>query len=282
MFHLNRVIISKNGTLTDLTPLLSDPYQGKYSATIVAAQDKLYIGSDLPFSHRFFVVPPAQRNSIAGSVSVKIWDGSAWTSAVDVQDSTQLESGVPFSQSGLIRFRPAVDSGWATIPDPADVAALSTLKIYDYYWAELTFSAAFVFDLEYVGFAFAKDTDLTTYYRDLLRADVRKAFNNNVAMDNWDKVHAVAAEEVIRDLRQEDVILSPNQVLLPEFFTDAACHKLAEMVYSQRGEAAEGRLDFARKKYKEAMSRKNWGIDKNATGTPSKVEREGPRMLRRV
>lgn len=282
MFHLNRAIISKNGTLTDLTPLLTDPQQGKYAATIVAAQDKLYIGSDLPFSHRFFMVDPTSPNSQAGAVTVDIWDGSAWSAAVDVQDLTQLESGVPFSQSGLIRFRPALDKGWATIPDPADVNELSSLKIYDQYWARLNFSAAFAFSLEYVGFRFAKDSDLTTYYRDLLRADVMKAHNNNVAMPNWDKVHVVAAEEIIRDLRQEDVILSPNQILLPEFFTDAACHKLAEIVYSQRGEAAQGRLEYAIDKYKQAMSRKNWGVDRNATGTPSREERAGPRMLRRV
>lgn len=282
MFHLNRAIISKNGTLTDLTPQLSDPHQGEYAATIVAAQDKLYIGSDLPFSHRFFMVKPGSENSQAGAVTVQIWDGEEWSSAVDVQDLTQRESGVPFSQSGLIRFRPALTKGWATIPDPADVAELSTVKVYDQYWMRLSFSAAFAFTLEYIGFRFAKDQDLTTYYRDLLRPDFMKAHNNNVAMPNWDKVHVVAAEEIIRDLRQEEIVISPNQILLPEVFTDAACHKLAEIVYSARGESAQSRLDFAISKYKQAMSRKNWGIDKNASGTPSREENAGPRMLRRV
>lgn len=278
MFHLNRVVISKNGTQTDISAACSDPNEGKYAATIVAAQDKLYVGSDLPFSHRFFMA--GLKNTVAGTISVKIWDGSAWTAAVDVQDFTS-QDGIPFAQNGLLRFRPALNSGWAPISDPADVAELSTVKVFNQYWVQLTFSAAFVFDLEYVGFSFAKDSDLRTYYGDLLRPDVMKAMNNNVALTSWDKIQVVAAEELIADLRKEEKVFSPNQLVLPEIFADAQCHKLAEILYSQRGQAAEARLAFATKKYRESMSRKVWGIDTNKNGVADVSERYvAPRLVR--
>lgn len=265
--------------LTDLSSLLSDPHMGEKAFAIVAAQDAIYIGSDMPFNNRFFMVK--DRNDVAGSVTVEIWDGTQFVAAEDVQDLTAIE-GVPFARSGLIRFALPYNTGWAKMSESEDVTGLTGTKIQNCYWAKLTFSAAFDFSLEYVGFRFAKDSDLNTYYRDLLQSDMMKDFNHGVPMPNWDKVHVVAAEEIIEKLRRDEIIFSGNQVLDPETFTAAACHKLAEMAYSQFGEARLAKLEFAQDKYEEAMAKRVFNVDKNGDGRLSPSERVVTGTLRRV
>jgi hypothetical protein len=278
MFINNRVIFSDNGVLEDLSAILSDPHAGKKQLAIVAAEDALFIGSDLPFNHRFLML--SAKNVVAGTVSVSIWTGSAWVACEDIQDFSSV-AGVPFACSGLLRFDIPIDSGWGKAAASADVTGLATTKIKNCYWAKITFSAAFDFELEYVGFRFAKDSDLNTYYKDLLLPQVMKDFNSGVAMPNWDRVHVVAAEEIIEKLRKEEIIISPNQVLDPETFTNSACHKLAEMAYSQFGESRLSKLEFAQGKYKESMAKRVFNVDKTGDGRLQSYERMVNGSLRR-
>lgn len=279
MFINNRVIFSDNAVLEDLSAILSDPHAGKKSLAIVAAEDALFIGSDLPFNHRFFML--AAKNTLAGSVSVSIWTGEEWAACEDVQDLTKVD-GIPFARSGLIRFALPTNVGWGKEYASADVTGLTGTKVQNCYWAKLTFSAAFAFDLEYIGFRFAKDSDLNTYYKDLLLPQMMKDFNHGIPMMNWDKVHVAAAEEIIKKLRKEEIIYSPNQVLDPETFTDAACHKLAEMAYSQFGESRLTKLEYAQEKYAEAMAMRVFNVDSDGDGRLEPCEKTVSGSLRRV
>lgn len=273
----NRVILKDNAVLSDISAQVCDPREAPTDLVIVAAEDALYIGSDLPFNHRFFMLE--KKNEVAGSVAVAVWDGSAFTACEDVQDLTAV-GGVPFARSGLIRFALPQNVGWYKVYDSSEIAALSTLKVKASYWIRLTFSAAFDFALQYVGFRFAKDSDLAIYYPDLQQDSVRRAYAQGVPMANWDKLHVEAAEELLSDLRAEDVICSANQVLNPELFMRAAVHKMAEMAYS--GLVRPEQREFAQGKYKKAMALKIFDVDTNKNGRLETAERIGEARLVRT
>ena len=269
MFINNRVIHKDATVFTDISALLSDPYMGEQALAVVAADDALYLGSDLPFNHRFLML--GKKNTISGTVSVAIWTGSAFTAAEDVQDFTAL-GGVPFARNGLLRWTLPKNVGWASVYDSSDIEELEDLKSKANFWVKITFSAAFDFELKYVGFRFARDADLRTYYRDLLTERVMQAVNGGVPMKDWDAFHVVAAEEIIRDLRAQQIVFSGNQILNPETFQDAACHKLAEMAYSNLSN--EDRLEFAQGKYRQAMSKMVFDVDKDGDGRLESIEKQ--------
>lgn len=279
MFINNRVIYSDNAVLTDISALLSDPYDGEKAFVWVAAQDALYIGSDLPFNNRFFMAK--KKNTIAGTVSVAIWTGEEFTAAEDVQDFTSVD-GIPFSRSGMIRFALPANVGWSSVYDSTDITELDDVTVKAKFWAKLTFSAAFDFELEYLGFRFARDADLNTYYKDLLTERSKTAFNGGVSMPNWDKVFVMAAEEVISALRKRELIWSGNQILDPEQFTAASCHKLAEMAYGPGALNQPDKVEFAQAKYREAMSLLTFGVDKNMNGRLDLDENKATGRLMRV
>lgn len=274
----NRVIHKDNATLSDISRLMSDPHAGTWPFAVVVAEDALYLGSDMPFNHRFFLISAV--NAQAGALSVAVWDGEQFTACEDVQDFTQGTNGVPFSQSGIVRWALPQNVGWGAVYDSSEISELSTVKAKANYWVKITFSAAFSFTAKYVGFAFARDLDLSVYYKDLTTDRARTAYNNGTSMTNWESVHCVAAEEIIRDLRRKEIVWSPNQILSPEIFTDAACHKLAEIVYSSFGN--EERTEFAQAKYREAMAKMVFDVDKDGDGRLSARERVDTGALRRV
>jgi hypothetical protein len=262
MLLQNRVIYKDDAVYTDYSRELSDLTAGTLPLVIAPADDAIYIGSDLPFNHRYFQM--SVNNAVTGSVSVSIWDGSAFTPAVDVIDLTD-SGGAPFAQDGVIMWSTDQDSAWSKEYSTENIPQLSSFKIYNCYWVKLTFSAAFTPTISYVGHKFAKDADLATYYGDLNRATVRESFFE-VATANWNTVHVTAAEEIVRDLRASKVIDSVNQILEPEIFRDAAIHKLAEIVYSSFGPSHADRVDFAVNKYKDSMNKLVFNVDKNKNG----------------
>lgn len=281
MFINNRVIHKDNTVLTDLSAILSDPYSGKQAFNVVAAEDALFIGSDFPFNHRFLML--GSKNNIAGSISAHIWgDDGEWVAVEDFQDFTKDTSGIPLAQNGIIRFALPADSSWRRVDDSSEVTALSGLSTpaKANFWLRLTFSQVFTFELEYVGFRFARDLDLNTYYRDLLSQRIREAFNGGTALETYDPVHVVAAEEIIAAIRKEEIAFSGNQLLAPELFTNAACHKLAEIVYSQLKN--QERMEFAQAKYREAMAARAWNIDTDGDGREDQEEKQAAWRLRRV
>lgn len=279
MLFNNRVVQKDNLVLTDLSSVLSDLNGSGAAFSIVAAEDALYIGSDHPFNHRFFSVKPGAANSVAGSVTVDIWSGTAWNPAVDVQDFTK-DGGAPFAKSGLILFAPDRLKGWGVADSTERVTGLTTLKIYNCYWARLNFSAAFVMTLDYLGHKFSKDSDFNLYYGDLNRPKVREAFFENPT-PSWDKVHCAAAEEVIRDLRARKIIWSPNQILDPDQFTDCATHKAAEIIYSPGNLGEEEKAASAAKRYREACDKMVFNVDTDRDGRLDQCEKVSIGTLRR-
>ncbi len=278
----NRIIWDDNGTLKDLSPELNNVFSLTKTLALVAAQDKIYIGSDLPFNHRYFMVSTA--NDQASVITVKNWNGSEWVATVDLVDQT-LDSGgtKTLGQSGILSWVTDRNKTWGLEETTENIDELATLKIYNMYWVQLTFSGNLGAStaLKYVGHKFSNDIDLGGQYPDLLRSNVLDAFLTGKT--TWDEQHVLAAEEVIRDLRKKQIIISRNQVFGWEEFTDAAKHKVAELVYSAFGKDYEERRETAREYYEDSLDKIVFQqVDKNADGrvTPSENYPSYSRLVR--
>lgn len=271
----NRIIWNDNSTLKDLSISLNNIFANDETIALVAADDKLYLGSDFPFNHRYFKVATA--NDQASVITAEIWNGSDWEDAVDVIDQTKDSTGAyTLSQSGIISWVLDRNKCWGnnSSTELMTGSGLTTLKIYDLYWVRLTFSGDLkaTTALTYVGHKFSTDNDLAGYYPDLNRSTVKSAFSSGKT--TWDEQHVLAAEEIIRDLRKKGIIFSRNQIFGWEEFTDAAIHKVAEIAFAAFGEAYEKRKESAREAYDEAMDKITFGgIDKDIDGRLSAHEK---------
>ena len=254
-----------NTTLTDISLEMNDLFSGTKTIDFVAADDYIYIGSDLPFNHRYFQMSTVNSGS-ASVASVAIWDGSAWNNAVDLLDGTAV-SGVSMAQSGIISWSTDRNKSWAQEETTENISALSTLKIYNLYWVRIGWSVNWGGStaLQYCGHKFADDNILAGLYPDLGRTAVKTAHTSGKT--TWNDQHVISAEAIISQLRKDRVISSPSQVFSWEMFQLAGAHKCAEIVLAAFGEAKKEERDYAKKQYDEAMNQIVFNNqDKNADG----------------
>ena len=188
----NRIIWSDNGVLKDLTIELNNPYSGSRVVDFVAAEDAIYIGSDLPFNHRYFEMSVV--NTLDSSISVSVWTGAQWTAAVNIIDNTSL-SDASLGQNGIISWVPDKDSAsWNIQQDSDDIPDLQGIHIYDLYWARLTFSDDFnpLTALSFIGHKFSQDEDLAGLYPELNTTASKSMFSTGKT--NWNAQHILAAD----------------------------------------------------------------------------------------
>lgn len=270
MLSNNRIIWSDNGTLIDLSADLNEILSGTSVIPIVADEDYIYIGSDLPFNHRHFVVKVA--NDVASVVSVELWSGNQWHSAVDVIDQTAV-SGKTLAQTGVISWVPERTTSWARETSTENIPELDTIRIYDYYWARLSFSADLksTTELKLIGHCFSNDLDLYAQYPDFGNTDGLTAFQ--AGKTTWDDQHILAAEYVIQDLREMNIIQSPSQLMEWRTFKNASVHKVAEIIFRSFGKDFIDPLKAAQTAYKASLKIKAYNVDQNASGSLDPIER---------
>lgn len=281
MLYNQRIIHNDNGTLRELSRELNDLAAQTAVVNLAVTDDFLYIGSDLPFNHRFFQISVV--NAVAGVLSVDIWDGEAWTAAVEVIDGTANSSGVPFAQSGVLSWTLDRNSHWnkeATTENMTG-SGLTTRKIYDLYWVRIKASASMTSTtaLAYVGHRFADDALLGLSYPDLIRSEILTAFT--AAKTNWQEQHVLAAEEIVNDLRQRKIVWNANQVLAWEQFQFAAAHKVAEIIYRSFDGQYEEQRAAAMKAYQRAITQGVFVVDRNENGRIEQRERRPAGRLTR-
>lgn len=276
MLFKQRIIHGDNGVLKDISVPLNDLLSGQTAALpIVAAQDFLYIGCDLPFTNRFFRMGSVVNAALSAISEIAIWDGGNWVPAVDVIDQTSAAAAT-LARNGVVSWTTPRNSGWGQEASTENMtgSGLTTLKIYDFYWVRLRFSVDLTAGtlLEYMDFEFSNDADLGGYYPDLVNPAVMAAFK--AGKTNWTDQHCLAAEEIIVYLRRKQFIWSPSQLLNWQQFTLASIHKCAEIIYSAfPGDDFEDRRALADKKYHTAMNQGSFEVDRNEDGRVEPCER---------
>lgn len=279
MLTNHRVLFKDNLTPRDISIKLNEYLSGSEVIAVVAAEDALYIGSDLPFNHRWIDV--SVFNDLASTMSVKLWNGSAWKSAVDVIDQTSV-AGVTLAQSGILSWTPDRNESWASQLSTEDIPELSTFKIYDMYWVKIEFSSDLksTTAINYMGYKFSTDSDLYGQYPELDNNTLRNSFK--LGKLNWNDQAFIAAEYIIQDLRAMNIIWSRNQILNWPLFKMASVHKTAEIIFRSLGSEYEAELADSMKAYRSSLNMKMFQVDLNRNATlDEKEKRESVGFLRR-
>lgn len=263
MIQNQRIIWNDNGTEKDLSVNLNSFRAGSETIAIVADEDKIYIGSDLPFNHRWVDVSTA--NDEVSVISAEIWYSRQWIAAVDLIDRTSV-GGATLAQSGVVQWRTNREKGWDRELDSEDVDGVSVSGLYDMYWLRFSFSSDLKVTtaLSHIGHRFSSDADLVALYPDLNNSALKTAFATGKT--TWNEQHFMAADAIISDLRRANIIKSPSQILDYELFQVPAVHKCAEIIYYGMGRAYDENRLRAQRYYNESfqMSFFNMDVDKNA------------------
>lgn len=271
-FSSQRVIWNDNGNQVDITSDLNEYESGAVTFSYVAADDYLYLASDMPFNHKWIEVSSA--NSDSSSIDIDIWWGREWVAAVDIQDGTAV-SGASLAQSGIVRWNTNRLKGWESELDSEDVDGVTVVGLYDMYWvrinwtADLTASTA----LKYIGHKFCNDEQLATEYPNTRNSSLKTAFLSGKT--TWDEQHFAAAEDIIQDLQSGNILISGNQIVDPEYYTEAAKHRAAMIIYAGlEGEGYEDIRTHAAKEYKKAINKRRYRVDLNQDGRLERVEKQ--------
>lgn len=270
MIFDQRVLYSDNGLISDLSTDVADFKNESATFNYSAGEDYIYIGSYLPFNHKWIELTVA--NTASSSIAVEIWDGSNWNSTIDIQDMTSVGSA-SFGRSGIVRFVHDREEHWARETDSFDVEGLSATEIYGLYWARLSFSLDLDagVSLKFVGQKFSGDTDLFLYYPDLNNTGLLNAFA--AGKTTWDDQSFMATDRLVRDLKKNNSIVSSDQIIDYEIFNEANVHKTAEIIFYGLGASYADLRDRAETKYSEALAQGFLNLDRSANGHLSTAER---------
>jgi hypothetical protein len=250
----------------DISPKVND-FRAGVQAFAYTSGSYLYIGSIAPFNNLWFEFGTLNTNQLAPTIQV--WWGNAWQNVVDIIDETDGALA-----SGRITWSTDRLKGWDLEQTTEDVAGLTAYKIYWRYWLRISWPGNFSIGttLKYVGQRFSSDDVLYSFYPDLSLADIKAGFETGKT--TWDEQHYMAAEHIIRDLKKRDVIRSRSELLDWALLQDAACHKVAELVYTSFGTPYAELRAAAGKDYNAALNIKYFNTDKNANARLEPCERE--------
>ncbi len=274
MLRNNRFLFKRQGAFVDCSIPLSDIH-AQTKVIDYTSGDYIYIGSDFPFNHRYFDVTVV--NAVAASISVDVWTGNGWTSAVDIMDDTAV-AGVPFAQSGIISWQVDLDeSSWAY--DDTDEMSSSGLetgpKIFGLYWARLSWNQTLTatMAMNYVGHRFSNDLDLESEYPEFSSTSVKTAWK--AAKTDWKLESLLAGEYIVQDLRGiKNLITSASQILDWTQFCKASVHKTAEIIFRGFGDDYKDQYTTAAGSYKQALSVGKFNVDLNRNATLDDSEKD--------
>lgn len=266
-----RVYLLKNGVATDLTIAVSQFDSISSSITMDLGTDYIYVGTSLPFNHRWLEIGTA--NATASTPTIEVWYAGAWKEAVDILDRTS-SSGASMALSGNLEFTPNRDFGWDIEQDSIDIAELVNAPLtYNKYWMRISFSATITFSLDYVGQKFADDADLYGKYPTFDSSSLLTAWQSGKT--NWDKQHFLAADELVEDLISRRIAWDRNQVIDLASLKNPAVHKAATIIFRGLGANRNPeQLKDAIAKYHSTMNKKQWRMDLDGDGLLDQNERK--------
>lgn len=270
MLFAQRVFLSDNGVISDISTEVNDFRNGTYTIPLVTGEDCIYIGTFLPFNHRYIdLLTP---NSVSAGVTVEIWNGTTFVAAVDVIDQTRV-GAVSLAQSGVIRWSCDRDQVWVRELDSFSIPGLQSTNVPGFFWVRLSWSASLTITsaIKFIGQKFSKDQELVSFYPDLANTQLMEAFATGKT--NWEEQHFIAGEQIVRDLKRQNIILSADQILDFEILLEPSVRKTAELIYAGLGQPYADRKVAAEAAYTKALDMKHLNIDANQDGNLNQFER---------
>lgn len=260
-----RVIFSNNSVLEDFSISMNNYHSGSEVMDFIATEDKLFIGSRFPFNSIYLKV--ATGNTLSSELSIKYWDNSNFSSAVEVIDETSV-LGASLSKSGYITFVPQKNKKWAwedTVDDngAVNVDGLGSVTIYDSYWIEISFSGDLDVNtsLEWIGDLFCDDADLDSEFPFLAKSNVKTRFEAGKV--DWEEQRVRASEILVDDLISSKVINSGDNLLERRKLMPSCVSKTAEIVFNAFGDDYKDNKQDARVEYKSRIKKDLFSVDRD-------------------
>lgn len=267
------------GVVTDLSLDLQDETA---SVTLDLQTDEyLYVAQQMPFNNLYFdLVTP---NATGSNVTVELWDGSTWKSAVDLLDGTR-SSGAFLGRDGVLQWSPDRDESWQPITDTREEEPAFLLQndvvLYDQYWMRLSVSVNLDAGttLNAIDYKFAVDKQLED-----LDPEIDNFLTSwEAGKTDWERQLRVGSSHVIQDLKVRGLIVHPGQILRMDDVSWATAYKTLEIIYTRLGEGYEFQQRDAKEQYKHFLNQKRFTFDRNrdalaSGGEVSRTVAEGVR-----
>ena len=256
----NRILLSKSGTITDLSTNLKD-YNAGSSVINLTTSDYLYLGQMHPFNHLSFKA--SVLNEIVSVLTVELWDGSEWQEVVETIDETSA-----FSASGLISWVPSKYKSWnkddtVDSSGTAKITDMGDITIYDKYWARISVSVNITGTtaLSWAGNIFCNDSDITGEWPAFALSSYMTSFK--AGKTDWEEQRARAASIIIDDLIKKNVINKAGQIIDIDSMRNIAVSKTAEIIFNALGTDYEDDRLKSNIEYSKRMNKSIFYIDKN-------------------
>jgi len=264
-------LVTGAGAVTDLTIPLSELDTDNSAISMLADVDYLYIGTSLPFNHRYFHL--STPNAVSANVGVDIWYANSWKPVVDILDRTDV-SGTPLARSGNLQFQVDRDFGWDKEQDSVDIDELVNAPLaYDLYWSRINFDQAVSFTLSYLGQKFSDDRSLLARYPQFGSTTLKNAFLTGKT--DWDEQHIEAAVDIAKDLIERRIAWDKNQVLDVSDLRTASVHRTASIIYRGLGvNRNPEQIKDSESRYHAAMNKGKWKLDVSGNGMLDETERK--------
>ena len=262
---------SSESAFTDITKAVNNFKEG-FAELTFAANDYLYIGTFLPFNHRYFNI--GAPNSTESTATVEMWNGSTWSSAADILDYTILNDA-SFGKSNILQFTPNQDYSWALVGDTTESSNMpefaSGPTIIQKYWMRIGFNVPVEFQLKYVGNLFCNESDLFDEYPALDSQSILSSWDEGKT--SWPDQRVVASEYVVTDLKRRNIIIERSQILDISIFKEPAVNKAANIIYNGLGvRNYQEEVNASGSRYTDSMNLNKFETDINGNGQKDRFE----------
>jgi len=263
---MKKFIFDDNGTLSDKSTGLNNYHSGSAVIDFTAAEDTVYIGSELPFNSLFFDI--ASVNAESSVPTISYWNGAEFKEMVEVIDETAA-SGVPFAKSGHLTWVTDKNYSWVeedtvTSQGVENITGLGDIVAYNLYWLKITYSTSLTntTELSFTGPKFCEQADLVGEYSMLGNSTF--IGNYESGKTDFEREIVLASQMIIEDLIDMAVIQNGDQLLERRKLRDACVSKVAEIVFNNLGDDYKDDTSKARGQYKQRINKKNYKADMNA------------------
>lgn len=270
MLDTQRIILSKDGVLSDLSLPLCDYLADSSVLNLEADTDYLYIGSLVPFNHLYIDVKVA--NTTNSSLSIQVYNNNTWEDCVDVIDGTKTGAKT-LAKSGIVQFALSSQKGWSYESYSYDIPELSVTNIFDFYWCRISVSVDLfaTTEINYIGHRFCTDTDINSMYPMLNNSNLMTAYKTGKT--NWLEQILTASEFIIRDLQGRGLIKAAGQIFDYGRFKNPCIYKTVEIIFGALGQGYTDERNDARKAYQDDMHNARFNFDRKMDGRLDQEDR---------
>lgn len=267
--------VDVGGNITELTNQIND--YNKFATITLLDTDKLYLGSVLPFSNRYFRFNTANTQNTV--LSFRYWQGNDWQSV-----SRSLDETNGLNEEGYITWFTSVEASWLKDDtkrgSSVRIPELQNIEIYNQFWLEITPSITTDEMVLWLGYFFANETDFGRQYPDLNRAAVKEAFESGKT--TWDDQLFDASQMVINDLLAMGDLNDPSTILNQRQLKYPTLHKTAAIIFNGLGDDYNDDYDKAEKRYSNSLDAGIYvkDVNMNAREDDSETQRKPSRFTR--